>query len=53
LSKAVTFLLFPYALVVAMLLSVIVSTALSLLGAVYPAILAARMKPAVALRYEE
>ncbi|MEJ5299458.1 MAG: FtsX-like permease family protein [Thermodesulforhabdaceae bacterium] len=34
-------------------LSVLVSIGLSMLGAIYPAIIAARMTPSVALRYEE
>jgi ABC-type antimicrobial peptide transport system permease subunit len=35
-----------------MLLSVIVGTSLSLIGVIYPAILAARMQPVEAMRLE-
>ena len=44
---------FPWlALVSSMLLSVIVGTSLSLIGVIYPAILAARMQPVEAMRLE-
>mgnify|MGYP001131735267 CR=1 FL=1 len=38
---------------VPIMLSVLVSTILSLMGVIYPAILAARMEPSIALKYEE
>jgi hypothetical protein len=38
---------------VPIMLSVLVSTVLSLMGVIYPAILAARMEPSIALKYEE
>jgi hypothetical protein len=38
---------------VPVMLSVLVSTVLSLMGVIYPAILAARMEPSIALKYEE
>ncbi|NNK12749.1 MAG: FtsX-like permease family protein, partial [Desulfofustis sp.] len=45
---------FPWvALCYSMLLSVIVGTSLSLIGVIYPAILAARMQPVEAMRLEQ
>lgn len=52
-SKVISFLISPYTFVAMICLSILVSILLSLLGAIYPTILATRMKPSVALRYEE
>ncbi|MCX7823701.1 MAG: FtsX-like permease family protein [Syntrophobacterales bacterium] len=43
----------PYVVSMTLIVSVLVSLSLSLLGVLYPALLAAKMEPSVALRHEE